>query len=117
MQSSGGVLTAKSARERPLQTLLSGPVGGAIGGEALTKIVGNDNLIGVDMGGTSFDVSLVVDGTPDVSTEANLEGLPMLMSIVKLHTIGPDRKSVGKGKRLPVRLNLGVSSTMKKKKK
>ncbi|MDR5701136.1 hydantoinase/oxoprolinase family protein [Agromyces aerolatus] len=94
MQSSGGVLTAKSARERPLQTLLSGPVGGAIGGEALTKIVGNRNLIGVDMGGTSFDVSLVVDGTPDVSTEAALEGLPMLMSIVNIHTIGAGGGSV-----------------------
>jgi N-methylhydantoinase A len=94
MQSSGGVLTAKSARERPLQTLLSGPVGGAIGGEALTKIVGNRNLIGVDMGGTSFDVSLVVDGVPDVSTEATLEGLPMLMSIVNIHTIGAGGGSV-----------------------
>lgn len=94
MQSSGGVLTAKSARERPLQTLLSGPVGGAIGGEALTEIVGNNNLIGVDMGGTSFDVSLVVDGTPDVSTEASLEGLPMLMSIVNIHTIGAGGGSV-----------------------
>ncbi|WP_291037233.1 hydantoinase/oxoprolinase family protein [Herbiconiux sp.] len=94
MQSSGGVLTARSARERPLQTLLSGPVGGAIGGEALTKIVGNDNLIGVDMGGTSFDVSLVVNGVPDVSTEATLEGLPMLMSIVNIHTIGAGGGSV-----------------------
>lgn len=94
MQSSGGVLTAKSARERPLQTLLSGPVGGAIGGEALTKIVDNDNLIGVDMGGTSFDVSLVVNGVPDVSTEATLEGLPMLMSIVNIHTIGAGGGSV-----------------------
>ena len=94
MQSSGGVLTAKSARERPLQTLLSGPVGGAIGGEALAKIVSNNNLIGVDMGGTSFDVSLVVDGVPDVSTEANLEGLPMLMSIVNIHTIGAGGGSV-----------------------
>lgn len=94
MQSSGGVLTASSARERPLQTLLSGPVGGAIGGEVLAKIVGNNNLIGVDMGGTSFDVSLVVDGTPDVSTEAQLEGLPMLMSIVNIHTIGAGGGSV-----------------------
>lgn len=94
MQSSGGVLTAASARERPLQTLLSGPVGGAIGGEALAKVVRNPNLIGVDMGGTSFDVSLVVDGVPDVSTEAVLEGLPMLMSIVNIHTISAGGGSV-----------------------
>lgn len=94
MQSSGGILTAKSARERPLQTLLSGPVGGAIGGEKLTDVLANKNLIGVDMGGTSFDVSLVVDGKPDVSTEAELEGLPLLMSVVNIHTIGAGGGSV-----------------------
>lgn len=94
MQSSGGVLTARSARERPLQTLLSGPVGGAIGGEKLTEVLANKNLIGVDMGGTSFDVSLVVDGKPDVSTQAELEGLPLLMSVVNIHTIGAGGGSV-----------------------
>lgn len=94
MQSSGGILTAKSARQRPLQTLLSGPVGGAIGGEKLTDVLSTKNLIGVDMGGTSFDVSLVVNGAPDVSTEAELEGLPLLMSVVNIHTIGAGGGSV-----------------------
>lgn len=94
MQSSGGILTARSARQRPLQTLLSGPVGGAIGGGKLTENLRNKNLIGVDMGGTSFDVSLVIDGVPDVTTEANLEGLPLLMSVVNIHTIGAGGGSV-----------------------
>ena len=94
MQSSGGVLTARTAREHPLQTLLSGPVGGAIGGEALTAVLPNPNLIGIDMGGTSFDVSLVVDGQADVATEAVLEGLPMVMSVVNIHTIGAGGGSV-----------------------
>ncbi|MDQ4215611.1 hydantoinase/oxoprolinase family protein [Microbacterium capsulatum] len=94
MQSSGGVLTARSARERPLQTLLSGPVGGAIGCEKLTETLSTRNLIGVDMGGTSFDVSLIIDGVPDVSTEATLEGQPMLMSVVNIHTIGAGGGSV-----------------------
>ncbi|NVM96195.1 hydantoinase/oxoprolinase family protein [Arthrobacter wenxiniae] len=94
MQSSGGVLTAESARKRPLQTLLSGPVGGAMGGVELSEVSGRANLIGVDMGGTSFDVSLVVDGKPDVATEAVLEGLPMLMSVVNIHTVGAGGGSV-----------------------
>jgi N-methylhydantoinase A len=94
MQSSGGILTAESARRRPLQTLLSGPVGGAIGGSALSAATDRPNLIGVDMGGTSFDVSLVVDGQPDVSPEAKLEGLPMLMSVVNIHTVGAGGGSV-----------------------
>jgi N-methylhydantoinase A len=88
MQSSGGIVTAESAREFSLQTLLSGPVGGTMGGVALARVLGRPNLICVDMGGTSFDVSLVVDGRPDVSTEAELEGFPLLMPVVDIHTIG-----------------------------
>jgi N-methylhydantoinase A len=94
MQSSGGIVTAQSARQLSLQTLLSGPVGGTMGGVALTRILGRRNLICVDMGGTSFDVSLVVDGKPDVSTEASLEGFPLLMSVVNIHTIGAGGGSI-----------------------
>ena len=94
MQSSGGILTADSARRRPLQTLLSGPVGGAIACAELSRQTGRPHLIGIDMGGTSFDVSLVVDGEPDVSAEAALEGLPMLMSVVNIHTVGAGGGSV-----------------------
>ena len=94
MQSSGGIVTAQSARDRSLQTLLSGPVGGTTGGVALARMLGRPNLICVDMGGTSFDVSLIVDGAPDVSTEASLEGLPLLMSVVNIHTIGAGGGSI-----------------------
>jgi N-methylhydantoinase A len=94
MQSSGGILTAESARARPLQTLLSGPVGGAIACAELSRQTSRPHLIGIDMGGTSFDVSLIVDGRPDVSAEANLEGLPMLMSVVNIHTVGAGGGSV-----------------------
>jgi N-methylhydantoinase A len=94
MQSSGGILTADSARQRPLQTLLSGPVGGAIACAELSRVAARPNLIGIDMGGTSFDVSLIVDGEPDVSAEAHLEGLPMLMSVVNIHTVGAGGGSV-----------------------
>ncbi|WP_028851365.1 hydantoinase/oxoprolinase family protein [Thermocrispum municipale] len=94
MQSSGGILTAESAQKRPLQTLLSGPVGGTMGGTALARTLGTPNLICVDMGGTSFDVSLVVDGEPVISPEASLEGLPMLMSVVDIHTIGAGGGSI-----------------------
>jgi N-methylhydantoinase A len=88
MQSSGGIVTAQSARDLSLQTLLSGPVGGAMGGVALARILDRPNLICIDMGGTSFDVSLVVDGKPDVASETTFEGFPLLMSVVNIHTIG-----------------------------
>src|SRR5260370_29715783 len=88
MQSNGGITSARSARREPIQTLLSGPVGGTIGGAALARSSGRRNLLCVDMGGTSFDLSLVVDGQPTVSTETELEGLPVLMPLVDIHTIG-----------------------------
>ena len=88
MQSNGGAMTAAAAREHPIQTLLSGPVGGNIGAEAVSASLGRPNLICIDMGGTSFDASLVVDGRPTLSTEAELEGLPIQMSIVDIHVIG-----------------------------
>ena len=94
MESNGGVMTASTAMETPLQTLLSGPVGGAIGGKALAGSTGRVNLICVDMGGTSFDASLVIDGLPSTSNEALLEGLPLQMSVVDIHVIGAGGGSI-----------------------
>ena len=88
MQSNGGAMTATAAREHPIQTLLSGPVGGNIGAEAVARSLKRANLICIDMGGTSFDASLVVDGRPTLSNEAELEGLPIQMSIIDIHVIG-----------------------------
>ena len=94
MQSSGGIITAGAAQEHTVQTLLSGPVGGAMGGVSLARLTGRPNLICVDMGGTSFDVSLILDGRADVSTEASLEGFPLLMPVVNIHTVGAGGGSV-----------------------
>ncbi|WJY23221.1 hydantoinase/oxoprolinase family protein [Fontisubflavum oceani] len=73
---------------------MSGPVGGAIGGKALSAATGRPNLICVDMGGTSFDASLVIDGLPSTSNEAMLEGLPIQMSVVDIHVIGAGGGSI-----------------------
>ena len=94
MQSNGGVMTAETASETPLQTLLSGPVGGAIGGRALSAATGRPNLICIDMGGTSFDASLIIDGLPSGSNQAKLEGLPVQMSVVDIHVIGAGGGSI-----------------------
>ena len=94
MQSSGGIVGAGFAAEHPLQTLLSGPVGGTAGGVALMQLLGRENAICVDMGGTSFDASLVIDGQPDISTDGEADGFPVLMPLVNLHTIGAGGGSV-----------------------
>ncbi len=94
MQSSGGVTTADTARKNPVFTLLSGPVGGTIAGTALSAATGRKNLLCVDMGGTSFDLSLVIDGQANTTLETELEGLPLLMSIVDIQTIGTGGGSI-----------------------
>jgi N-methylhydantoinase A len=69
-------------------------VGGAIGGRALAETTGRPNLICIDMGGTSFDASLIVDGLPSASNEAELEGLPIQMSVIDIHVIGAGGGSI-----------------------
>ncbi|MEH6515859.1 MAG: hydantoinase/oxoprolinase family protein [Halioglobus sp.] len=94
MQSSGGISSAASARRNPVFTLLSGPVGGTIAGTSLSQSTGRKNLLCVDMGGTSFDLSLVIDGQANATLETELEGLPLLMSIVDIETIGTGGGSI-----------------------
>jgi N-methylhydantoinase A len=64
MQVSGGVLPAKKAVETPLTSLGSGPVGGIIGSMSLARELGHPNVIATDMGGTSFEVGLIIHGQP-----------------------------------------------------
>jgi N-methylhydantoinase A len=94
MQSNGGIIGSSVAQARPLQTLLSGPVGGTAAGVALAEQLGRQNLICIDMGGTSFDVSLIISGKADISPEADVAGFPALMSVVNIHTIGAGGGSV-----------------------
>ena len=94
MQSNGGIMTSEIAKDSPIQTLLSGPVGGAIGNNAIAEKTDFKNLIGIDMGGTSFDVSMMIDGRPDVSTETSLEGFPILTPMVNIYTIGAGGGSI-----------------------
>ena len=99
MQSNGGVMMAAMARRKAIQTLFSGPVGGTIAcvavAEQLRDEVDVSRLICIDMGGTSFDVSLVVDGEADVELESELERHPVLSPTVAIHTIGAGGGSVG----------------------
>ncbi len=99
MQSNGGVMTASIALQKPIQTLFSGPVGGTVAGVAVSRDLGSempsDRLICVDMGGTSFDVSLVVDGEAEVEAQTVLEGHPVLAPAVAIHTIGAGGGSIG----------------------
>lgn len=90
MQSSGGVMKAATAASHAIQTLMSGPVGGTIGAAAYER----DNLIAIDMGGTSFDVSLIIHGKAETTVETMVEGFPVLTSSVNVSSIGAGGGSI-----------------------
>jgi N-methylhydantoinase A len=93
-QSNGGAMRAEVAADRAVLTLFSGPVGGVVGGREIGRELETANLICVDMGGTSFDVSLVRDGEVGLQSEFELQGLPILAPAVELVTIGAGGGSI-----------------------
>ncbi|MFC5366409.1 hydantoinase/oxoprolinase family protein [Salinirubrum litoreum] len=88
MASNGGTLSGDAARERPVNTLLSGPAGGVQGAAFVAGRAGYDDLLTMDMGGTSCDVSLVRDGDPLVTTETEVGDYPIGVPSVDVHTVG-----------------------------
>jgi N-methylhydantoinase A len=94
MASSGGTVGADAARERPIDTLLSGPAAGVRGAAHVAGAAGFDDVLTMDMGGTSCDVSLVRDGDPVVSTEGTVGDYPVGVPMVDVHTIGAGGGSV-----------------------
>ena len=94
LQSNGGLISAREAADKGVLTLLSGPVGGNVAGRALAA-EGNENLICIDMGGTSFEASLVVGGESVVRTEREVGGFPIMTPMVDIHTVGAGGGSIG----------------------
>lgn len=94
MQSNGGIITADAARERPINTLLSGPAGGVQGARFVAGATGVGNVVTMDMGGTSCDVSLVADGDPLVSTDVEVGDYPVSVPMIDIHTVGSGGGSI-----------------------
>ncbi|WP_049936818.1 hydantoinase/oxoprolinase family protein [Haloplanus natans] len=94
MQSNGGVASAAVTRERPVNTLLSGPAAGVRGAAHVAGESGVDDVLTMDMGGTSCDVSLVQDGDPVVTTEGQVGEYPVTVPMVDVHTIGAGGGSI-----------------------
>ena len=95
MKSNGGVTDFNSVTERPSDIILSGPVGGVIASQYIGKVTKRKNLISADMGGTSFDVSLIFNGKFARSKGVELEwGIPIRTSMVEVKTIGAGGGSI-----------------------
>ena len=96
MQSNGGVMSPEVAQQFASNTLLSGPAGAPGAGVFYGATHGFKNVITVDMGGTSFDVSLVRDGVPSVTTEGIIGNDRIASPILDIHTIGAGGGSIAR---------------------
>ena len=94
VQSNGGVATPQMAARHPARLLLSGPSGGAKAAETIAHRLGRLNLVAVDMGGTSYDVSLVEDGRVHQVNQGEVDGCPVRLPMVEMRTIGAGGGSI-----------------------
>jgi N-methylhydantoinase A len=93
-QAAGGTITAEEARQAPIRTVHSGPVMGTLGSAFLAERMGEGNVIVTDMGGTSFDVSVIRDGKPDLRETSELERFEIALPMVCVDSIGAGGGSI-----------------------
>ena len=108
MQSNGGSLSFD--RVDPIRTVASGPVGGVIGCQYLSKKLDHPNVISCDMGGTSFDVSIITDGESIYDREPILSRWRLMLPIVKVDSIGAGGGTVAQVHPITRRLMVGPDS-------
>ncbi len=95
MQSNGGVVLPETAKETAAMTLLSGPAAGPIAGLGYAEAHGQRNCLTVDMGGTSFDAAMVLDGEPIVANEGEINRYRIALPMLDIVTIGAGGGSIG----------------------
>jgi len=95
VQSNGGVMAVETARRFPVRTALSGPAAGVIAASAIARAAGFDNIITCDMGGTSFDVSLVAGGKAALAAQTAIDfGMVIRTPMIEITTIGAGGGSI-----------------------
>lgn len=97
MQGNGGMMSAPVARHHAVHTVLSGPASGAIAAARIGEAAGMPNLITCDMGGTSFDVAVIVAGAPTITRERSIDyAIPFRLPTIDIHTIGAGGGSIAR---------------------
>jgi N-methylhydantoinase A len=94
MQSNGGVLSAAEVVHQPISTVLSGPAAGALGAALVTRTAGFERVLTLDGGGTSTDVSVVLEGEPTLTTEGSVGAYPSKIPMIDVVTVGAGGGSV-----------------------
>ncbi len=88
MQSNGGIMTAAMSKERPVQIIESGPVGGAVAAAYVGKLTGQPNIIAFDMGGTTSKANVIRDGVIQTTTEYWPAGYMVKIPVVDIVEVG-----------------------------
>ncbi len=96
IQSNGGLLSPAMIRNEPIRTLLSGPAGGVIAAKKIAENIKLKNIITLDMGGTSTDVSVIKDGKITLSKSATMNNLPIRIPMIDIKTVGAGGGSIAR---------------------
>jgi N-methylhydantoinase A len=97
MRSNGGEMTLDAAADAPIQIAVSGPAGGVIAARQMAQLLGIANLVTLDMGGTSTDVSTIVDGREKFTTDFEIEwGRPIQIPMLDIRSIGAGGGSIAR---------------------
>ena len=94
MRSSGGVSTLEEAARHAAFALLSGPAAGVVGAARVAALAGFENGLSFDMGGTSTDVCAILGGTARREHEREVDGLPVRLPTLAVHTVGAGGGSI-----------------------
>ncbi len=94
MRSSGGAMTAQAAKQRPLDSVMSGPAGGIIGASYLARQLQVDRVLTMDFGGTSLDTCVIEHAAPDVIHETRLQHMPVLIPTFDIRCLGAGGGSI-----------------------
>lgn len=95
-RSGGGSMTFAESEQRPFETIMSGPVAGAEGAAELSRRLGLGDLITADVGGTSFDAAVIVDGRPNVLNRGSIADVPLQTPWVDVRSIGAGGGSIAR---------------------
>ncbi len=94
MKSNGGVLSGEEVVHQPITTVLSGPAAGALGAAVVAEKAGFPHVVTCDGGGTSTDVTVVIDGVPALTTEGRIGAYPSKIPMIDVVTVGAGGGSI-----------------------
>lgn len=110
VRSDGGLMSAAAAADRPVHTVLSGPAGGVTATAMIAQRTGLNKLLAFDMGGTSTDVSVIIDGEPTISRSTEVGYFPAKVPTLDVRSVGAGGGSIAELSELTNSLRVGPRS-------